>query len=403
MTRADFFKRFKHGINVGNALECYEPFDRAHHEDTKMTVERNVVDPDGNPHDFKIHIDYWDNTSKDFYNWEEIWHNPMLTQKFFDFLREDGYDHVRLTVNINRHFLNNKTQEIDPLWISHIRDIITMINKAGLPVILTSQNDFVDLEVSSLSFQSFIDEDYVGKDNTARALKIWEILANSLNDFSNDDLMFDLISEMCFFDITWSDNDKACKILKGLFKRMVETVRSTGGNNSTRLLVISGHHAEFDKSRPFIETFNEDFDENCILGFVFYVPWEFTIVDKRMEWGSEEDLKEFNDHIDNFQQAFEDGVPFFIHEYAAGVANDNNSKKNLFDTCNWIYLATKRLAEIGIPMTYWDPGSLINRDTLEYKIPFFRSMIKAALAGEDFDIQKAIDENPFDLYEWWEK
>ena len=54
-------------------------------------------------------------------------------------------------------------------------------------------------------------------------------------------------------------------------------------------------------------------------------------------------------------------------------------------------------------MTYWDPGSLINRDTLEYKIPFFRSMINAALGGEDFDIQKAIDENPFDLREWWEK
>lgn len=403
MTRETFLKKFKHGISAANALECYEPFDRTEHENTVMTVERNVVDTEGQPHDFKIHIDYWDGTSKDFYNFEEIWHNPMITQEYFNFLRDEGYDHIRLPININRHYIDIANQVVDPLWIKHIRDVINMINKTGLPVILTLQNDLADLTISSSSFQSLYDDSYtIYQDNTARTLRIWEIIAEEFNDFSNDDLIFDLISELCFCDTTWTDNEKSCLILKKLFKLLVKTVRDTGGNNAERLIVISGHHAEFDKSGPFVRSFNDDFDDNCILGFIFYEPWEFTIVNKRNSWGNDDEMAIFNSVIDRIISAFNSGTPLFIHEYAAGVSVNDNHKKDVYDTCNWIYLTTKRFAEAGIPLTYWDPGNLINRDTLKYKIPFFKPMINAALTGNDFDIRKAMEENPFNFSEWWE-
>lgn len=403
MTRNEFFTKFRYGINVANALECYEPCDNYEHAKTKMTVERNVTDEDGNQHDFKIHIDYWDGTNKDFYNFEEIWHNPMLTKEYFAFLHSEGYDHVRLTLNMNHHYINAATQEIDPVWINHVRDIITMIIDAGLPVIITSQNDMKDLFVSSQSFISMIDENYVGKDNTERTLNLWKILAEEFNDFSNDDLMFDPISEIYFSDISWSDTETACTILKKLFQLIVSTIRSTGGNNATRLLHISAHLSQFELSRPFVDSFNDDFDENCILALTFYTPYQFTIAGMRHEWGSDDDLVEYNKSIEEIINAYKAGVPIYIHEYAAAVANYDNYLNNVHDACKWVYLTTRKFAESGIPMAYWDPGSLINRKTLEYKIPFFRSMINAALNGEDFDIDAAISENPFDFHEWWEK
>lgn len=405
MTREDFLKRFKHGISVSNALECYEPFDRNDHEDTVMTVERNVVDPEGQPHDFKIHIDYWDGTNKDFYNFEEIWHNPMITQEYFNFLRDEGYDHIRLPININRHYIDIPNQVVDPLWLKHIREVITMINNTGLPVMLTLQNDLVDLMQTHYSFQSLCDDNYtIYQDNTARTLKIWEILATELNDFSNDDLIFDLISEMRFYDISFTDQSKASDMLIKLFQLLLETVRKTGGNNSDRLVIISGHYAEFESSDQFMESFDDKFDDKCILGFNFYEPWEFTLINKRNEWGSSiDDQRVFNIKIDHIISAFRQGIPLFIHEYAAGVSNDENHLKNTYDVCKWIYLVTKRFSEAGIPLTYWDPGNLINRDTFEYKIPFFREMITTALNGESFDINKAIEENPFDFHEWWER
>lgn len=403
MTREEFFKKFKHGINVANALECFEPCDNREHAKTKMTVDRNVIDENGNHHDFKIHIDYWDGTNKDFYNYEEIWHNSMLTQEYFNFLHDDGYDHVRLTLNMNRHYIDNKAQEIDPLWIKHVRETIEMIINAGLPVIITLQNDMKDLMQSSQSFISMINDDYIGKDNTERTLTLWRKLAEEFNDFSNDVLIYDPISEMYFNDISWSDTETACVILKKLFKLIVSTIRSTGGNNESRLICISAHLSQFELSRPFVESFNDDFDDNCILALTFYTPYQFTFSGERYEWGNESDLTEYNNAIEEILNAFKSGVPIYIHEYAAGISIYNKQLLNVYDTCNWIYLTTRNFAKAGIPLTYWDPGALINRETFEYKIPFFRDMINTALNDSDFDINAAMSKNPVDLRDWWER
>lgn len=402
MTREEFFKKFTHGINVANALECYEPSGYGH-DKTKMTVDRNVTDANGVQHDFRIHIDYWDGTNKDYYNFEELWHNPMLTKEYFEFLRNDGYDHVRLTFNMNRHYINSVTQEIDPLWVKHVRDIVSMIIDAGLPVVMTSQNDMLDLTVSSQSFISMIDDAYIGKDNTDRTLNLWRMIATEFNDFSNDDLIFDPISELYFNDISWSDTDTACIILKKLFKLIVSTIRSTGGNNANRLICISAHLSQFELSRPFVNSFKDDFDENCILGLTFYTPYQFTFAGQRNEWGSEADMQEYTKSINDIKNAYTSGVPIYIHEYGAGISIYDKDLVNVYDTCNWIYLTTRNFAEVGIPMSYWDPGALINRETFEYKIPFFRDMINAALQLEDFDINAAMSENPVDLRDWWER
>jgi hypothetical protein len=369
---------------------------------TTMKVERNVSDENGE-HDFKLTVNYWDNTSYVHYSYETLWGQPELTQEYFNYLHDhDGYDSIRLPIYMNVHYLDMKNQIVDPLWMKRVREVINMVINAGMHCVLATLNEMKFLKRSE-AFVSYYDSNYTREmDNGYRLRRMWEILANEFNDFSDEDLSFDLVNDFTIDDLLYSNDEskvqQSADITIQVYQYILDGVRSTGGNNATRIVFIGGINNDFELNKKYLaESFDEDFDENCIFAINYYEPWQFTVVAINTSWGTDEEISKMESDCASMKEAYKNGMPFVISEYSS-MCNcyvKELQEKNLVDIMRWQYLACKNLSTIGCPMFFWDPGNEVNRKTLTHSVPFFLDMQHAAMKGEDFDIEAALEESGF--------
>ena len=122
--------------------------------------------------------------------------------------------------------------------------------------------------------------------------------------------------------------------LFNLTQAFVDTIRSLGGNNAQRLLLISGAKSNLESSLPFIYKMPVDPSNKTAISIHYYFPLQFALVPednpgsytdissgyvfhfKPMEnWGSESDYKEMINYFENMKKDYIDnGIPVVISQ-----------------------------------------------------------------------------------------
>ena len=75
-------------------------------------------------------------------------------------------------------------------------------------------------------------------------------------------------------------------VLKSYHQTFIDAVRSTGGKNATRTLVVQGPSTDIDKTYKLMKTLPTDTVENRMMAEVhFYGPWNFAGLTKDESWG----------------------------------------------------------------------------------------------------------------------
>ena len=169
---------------------------------------------------------------------------------------------------------------------------------------------------------------------------IWEQIATTLRDF-DEHLIFAGTNE------PKADNAEQMAILNGYHETFINAVRSTGGRNSYRVLVVQGPHTDPNITATLMTTMPHDPVPNKLMLEVHdYTPAAFTILtDGDASWGKmvyywgagnhstiEPDRNatygEEDAIITDFQgmkQKFVDkGIPVMLGEYAAWRRNAGN-------------------------------------------------------------------------------
>jgi aryl-phospho-beta-D-glucosidase BglC (GH1 family) len=235
----------------------------------------------------------------------------------------------------------------------------------------------------------------------AKQKAIWEQIATTMRDF-DEHLIFAGTNEPAV------QNAEEMAILNSYHQTFVNAVRSTGGRNSHRVLVVQGPRTDPSLTYDLMNTLPTDEIPNKLMVEVHdYTPALFTIVtDGDVSWGNmiyywgagnhstiepernatfgEEDV--INSEFQKMKQKFVDkGIPVVLGEYATWRRTPGLGKPVPMDldmhnkSVNyWATYVTKQAKVNGIVPFWWEIGFMLDRANNVVKD---QAMLDAIIAG----------------------
>jgi len=303
-------------------------------------------------------------TPKDY---ETAWGQPQATRELIHLFKEAGFGSIRIPVTWYPHIgtitLNNTNHwdpstwsgtEVDPVWMARVREVVDYVIDEGMYCILnvhhdTGAADTAWLVAGEAEFEAA----------KTRYQALWEQIATTFKDY-DEHLLFESYNEMldpldswCFASFAASGGYNAAvaasayKAINAYAQLFVETVRSTGGNNSVRNLVVNTYGACSGDG-----TWNSHLKEPLTQLRLPEVP-EHIAVEIHSYWDAEKfdsqktdiDLL-FSSQIGTILQR-QMGVPVIIGEWGGGSSADSDANVRFAN-----YFSAKARAS-GVAAFWW--------------------------------------------------
>ncbi|HEY8937894.1 MAG TPA: cellulase family glycosylhydrolase [Cyclobacteriaceae bacterium] len=301
---------------------------------------------------------------------ETAWGNPVTTKALIDLVKASGFNAVRLPCSWNGYLADSATAKIKPSWLNHIKEVVQYCVDNDMYVLLNIHWD-----------GGWLDENInPGKQDKTKAKQkaFWEQIATHLRDF-DEHLMFASANEPPVDDAT------KMEILNSYHQAFVDAVRSTGGRNSYRVLVVQGPGTDIDKTEKLMNKLPSDLTPNRMMVEVhYYGPSQFCLLREDATWGKmfyywgnryhsttdasrnatwgEEDyvVAEFQKMKAKF---VDKGVPVLLGEFGAlrhTALMGDNLTLHLASRAYWDKYITQQARAHGMLPFYWDEGSIGN-------------------------------------------
>ena len=167
---------------------------------------------------------------------ETSWGQPYTTPELLRFIADAGFGVVRVPVTWWNHM--DGEGNIDPEWMARVEQVVGYVLDTGMYCIVNIHHDTGD-------GTQWLHADYFNKDAIlGKFAHVWTQIATRFKDYP-DKLLFEAYNEILDEGNNWNfaRNPSAYKVINSLAGTFVETVRSTGGTNSTRNLIISTYAA----------------------------------------------------------------------------------------------------------------------------------------------------------------
>ena len=324
---------------------------------------------------------------------EAEWVNSKITESYVKFVKQIGFNAVRIPCNWNwTHLSDVDKAKIDQAWLDRVYEVVEWCVENDMYVMLNIHWDggWLDSNINAASQESV----------KAKQKALWEQIATKMRDF-NEHLIFASANEP-------PANDAAqMAILNSYHQTFIDAVRSTGGKNSYRVLVVQGPHTDSNRTFNLMNTLPVDPVPNKLMVEVHnYTPSTFTILlEKDVSWGNmvyywgagnhstiEPERNAINGEedaiIDEFQkmkQKFVDkGIPVILGEYASWRRNDpskpipKDTKKHNKSVEYWATYVTKQAKLHGLVPFWWEIGVTLDRATDKVKD---QDLLDAIIAG----------------------
>ncbi len=199
---------------------------------------------------------------------EGTW-GPAASQGLINAAADAGFNTVRLPVAWNSH-ADQSTYQIDPAWMARVKQVVDWCYARNLYVVLNSHWD-----------KGWLDEHLDSVDPTvnARMNAYWTQISNTFKNYDN---------KLLFAGANEPPVDTAAKMsnLLAYYQTFVNAVRATGGNNTSRWLVVQGPSTDIDKTDTLMNTLPSDSTPGRLAVEVhFYSPFQFCLMKNDETWG----------------------------------------------------------------------------------------------------------------------
>jgi endoglucanase len=308
---------------------------------------------------------------------EGEWVNSKITESYVKFVKQIGFNSVRLPTGWVKSHLSDPTKaKIDPAWLDRVKEVVGWCVANDMYVMLNAHGDWGWLENNVTSLK---------KDSVNAMQKaIWEQIATAMRDF-DEHLIFAGTNEPV------AEDAEHMAILDSYHQTFVNAVRATGGRNSHRVLVVQGPRTNGELTYNLMNTLPADPVPNRLMVEIHnYTPATFTLVtDADVSWGNmiyywgagnhstiepdrnatygEED--EILDEFQKMKRKFVDkGIPVMLGEYATWRRTTGLGKPvpQDMDMHNksvnyWATYVTKQAKAHGLVPFWWEIGFMLDR------------------------------------------
>ena len=312
MTSLEMIRAMGNGINLGNTLEAYN--------------HKGYIGG-GNPDGF-----------------ETGWGQPYTTAEMIQGMKNAGFDTIRIPVAwTNGMNYESGDYTIDERLMNRVETVVNYALDADMYVII---NDHWD----GSWWGMFGSEDMAVRDKALEMYKsMWTQIGENFKDYSRK-LIFESANEelgdrLNDKDVTGSEGvlskNECYETTNMINSEFVQLIRSQGGNNADRFLLIAGYNTDIAMTCDERFKMPEDTAESKLLLSVhYYTPWDYCGTESVDHWGSPRDYKEQNDLFEKLSKFSEQGYGVVIGEYAVmqkngGLKPDTDKfYANVLDNCD---------------------------------------------------------------------
>jgi endoglucanase len=312
------------------------------------------------------------NTLENTTHWETGWGNPKITKEYVDSLAKLGFKTVRLPVAWDTYAKDGK---IDPEKMKRVGEVVDWILGAGMFCVVNIHWDggWIDSsnkEKLAKTYATF------SQDAERKFPAYWTEIATQFAD-RGERLVFESLNEETHFDGAGS-REKAYATLTRVNQIFIDTVRKTGGNNATRLLIVTGYSTDFEKTSDKLFALPKDtVPDRLLISVHYYTPWQFAGMTKdeswgkvQHTWGSEADIAQLNKLFDLMQEfTTRNDIPAFIGEFAPTTEKESASRVRYMNA-----IVDASLKRKMVPVL-WETGGDISRKSPHNPSPALREVL----------------------------
>ena len=247
-------REIKAGWNLGNQLEC-----GVAGIDNESTV---ICNP------------------KDAIFAETAWGSPVVTKKMIKTVRDAGFDAVRIPVRWQQHITNAQAMSIDCAWMDRVKEVVDWCLEYDMKVIINTHHD---KWLESRPLNQFKQE------NCRKLALLWLNIASEFASYDSR-LAFAGTNEVHEPGNWGKPTAENLEVQNAYNQTFVDIVRSTGGNNLKRNLIIQTYACN-----PEYGLYSGDFvvptdivgngNSYMSVEFHYYVPWDYCGEGSRYFWG----------------------------------------------------------------------------------------------------------------------
>lgn len=300
---------------------------------------------------------------------ETAWGNPMISDNLIKLVKQSGFNAIRLPCAWNQ-YADQITAKISDNWLNRVKQVVQLCVNNDMYVLLNIHWDGGWLENNCTTAKK--------DENNAKQKAFWQQIATKLRDF-DEHLIFASANEPNVSNAT------QMSVLMSYHQTFIDAVRSTGGKNAYRVLVVQGPSTDITTTNSLMSQMPTDNVPNRMMAEVhYYTPWNFCGLTKdetwgkmayywgtayhsttdpahNSTWGEEATLV---DYFGLMKKKFVDkGIPVIIGEFGA-VRRDNLTgdalSLHLASRAHFLKCCTKTAKIYGFLPFYWDNGCLSN-------------------------------------------
>lgn len=309
---------------------------------------------------------------------ETMWGNPKTTKTLIDAVKAAGFNAVRIPCAWSGYIEDQTTYRIKDVWLERVKEVVDYCVDNNMYAIINIHWDGGWLEEHPL----YSHQQEVNKKQKA----LWEQIAVYFRDY-DEHLLFAGTNEVHANYNTPTAEHIA--VQQSYNQTFVNAVRSTGGRNAYRNLIVQSYNTNIRFAIDYMEMPTDIISNRLMAETHFYDPYDFCLDNNSnkylwgaefagspnvSDWGQEEwaDLQ-FADMKTHFVDR---GIPVILGEYAVafrtGLTNETALQNHKKARNNYLRYVTGSAKMRGLIPFYWDNGhtgdngsGLFNRNTAQ--------------------------------------
>ncbi len=295
---------------------------------------------------------------------ETMWGNPKTDKKLIDAIKAAGFNAIRIPCAWNGYIEDQETYKIKDSWLARVKEVVDYCIDNEMYVVLNIHWDGGWLEENP----TYAKQESVNKKQKA----LWKQIATHFIEY-NEHLLFAGTNEV---HAGYSDpTNENIEVQLSYNQTFVDAVRSTGGKNAFRNLVVQSYNTNIDQAVQYFKLPKDNVVNRLILEVHYYDPYDFTLqttAEFKTQWGrkfSGGDVSSFgqenwaDEKFGKMKTNFVDkGIPVILGEYGPTfrAALTEGKTEHIESRNNYLSYITKTAKANGIVPFYWDNGATGN-------------------------------------------
>ena len=301
---------------------------------------------------------------------ETMWGNPKVTKELINAIKAAGFNSIRIPVAWNAYIEDHSTHKISDSWLDRVEEVVNYCLENDMYTIINIHWDGGWLENNCTPNKQI--------ENNIKQHALWTQIAMHFRDYE-ENLLFAGTNEPNV------ENSTQMGVLNSYLQSFIDAVRSTGGNNIYRNLIIQGPSTDIYTTNELMHTVPIDWvEKRLMLEIHYYSPWNFCGMEQDESWGKMFYFWGNGYHFDNSNRNADWGeedfvnsqftlmkskfinkdIPVILGEYGAIKRNLLTEAEQAAHEASRLYYleyVTRSAKDYGLIPFYWDNGASSSR------------------------------------------